>query len=169
MRHFTSYKPRRRLNTHERRRVNRLKLGHVERKARCEDIGGELIDHVVHGKVMGHPEKGLWPKMRWQRCLIRCPLARAERHGPRAKGPGPSPRVEAGTRLRRRRWRRWLGRWWSLCLGLRCAELGGAEDTKGATLCLGWSMVHAACAASSSTRAASARCCSRLACALTRR
>ena len=34
------------------------------RRVRCEDIGGELIDHVVHGKVMCHPEKGLWPKMR---------------------------------------------------------------------------------------------------------
>ena len=139
MRHFTSYKPRRRLhvNTHGRRRVDRLVLGHVECKTRCEDIGGELVDHVVHGNVtrMCHPEKGLWPKMRWQRCLVRCP--RAERHGPRAKGPRSSPRIEAGTRLRRRRWRRWPGRRWSLCLGLRCAELECAEVTEGATLCLG--------------------------------
>ena len=39
-----SYKPRRRLDTHKRRRVDRLVLGHVECKTRCEDIGGELID-----------------------------------------------------------------------------------------------------------------------------
>ena len=134
MRHFTSYKPRRRLNAHERRRVNRLEIGHAEYTTHCEDVGSELVDHVVHGKVMSHPEKGLWPKLRWQRCLVRCP--RAERHGPRAKGPRSSPRIEAGTRLRRRRWRRWPGRRWSLCLGLRCAELEGAEVTKGAALCL---------------------------------
>ena len=143
MRHFTSYKPRRRLNTHERRRVSRLELGHIECKTRCEDIGGVLVDHVVHGKVMCHPDKGLWPKMRWQRCLVRCP--RAERHGPRAKGPRSSPWVEARTRLRRWRWGWRSGRWWPLCLQIglrvllarRCAGLEGAKVNKGAVLCLG--------------------------------
>ena len=60
MRHFTSYKPRRRLDTHE---WYKLILGHVKSESRSSSVSVELTKHLVAGKVVRHPGKleGLRP------------------------------------------------------------------------------------------------------------
>ena len=61
MRHFTSYKPRRRLDTHE---WYKLILGHVKSESRSSSVSVELTKHLVAGKIVRHPEKGLRPALR---------------------------------------------------------------------------------------------------------